>query len=603
MFRIEKDKTICMCMIVKDEAHVIERCMRSFAPLVDYYVICDTGSSDNTIEIINKTANDCGLKGEVLKHDWVNFAHNRTLSLNAGKSKADYLMVIDADEVIKYKVGNKHLEVEYILEDPKIVLPKLDKDCYNIVSELVSITYDRLQLMNTRLDWRYESVVHEYAIADNIQTIDRLTDIMNMPRVEGARSKDANKYLKDALALEKGLIDEPHNSRYYFYLGQSYRDSGKFDKALECYKKRTGMVGYEEEINVCYHQLGHCSKMTGKTFEEYGHYYLEGYNKFPHRLECFYEYIRETRLCGKSNLALKLGQHALLTPYPKNDHLFILKDIYIYLFKSEIAQCCIDENKYSEAIIIFKYILDNEDVSSDKRDELNKLIIKVCELSGKTVENVDDIKVTYNTKYLLDSKLEINIDRLKLVYIGTKNKELDRLNIPRMSNGHKYDENHIYICDDKDRLKWNEIQYEGIEGINILGALVEKDIPTVKKYLTIMKNNFRYVSNYINITGEKKDIVLLGVPSVEHVNNIISLITNSNRLFIFVYDSSVLEESTDKLLEGKRHLFVSNIQSVAKDSTLSNLFSMINIKDPNIGWIELNDNRLAGYLPCQTLRK
>jgi tetratricopeptide (TPR) repeat protein len=603
MFRVKKDKTICMCMIVKDEAHVIERCIRSFAPLVDYYIICDTGSCDNTIEIINKTANDCGLKGEVLQHSWVNFAHNRTLSLNAGRSKGDYLMVIDADEVIKYKVGNKYLEVEYILEDPKIVLPKLDKDCYNIISELGSITYDRLQLMNTRLDWRYESVVHEYAIADNIQTIDRLTDIMNMPRVEGARSKDTNKYFKDALALEKGLLDEPHNSRYYFYLGQSYRDSGRFDKALECYTKRIGMSGYEEEINVCYHQLGHCSKMSGKTFEEYAHYYLEGYNKFPHRLECFYEFIRDARINGKSKLALKLGEHALLTPYPKNDHLFILKDIYIDLFKTEIAQCCIDENKYSEAIIIFKYILDNEDVSTDKKDELQKLLVKLCDFLGKTIQDVSDIKVTYNSKYLLDSKLEINVDRMKLVYIGGKNRDLDKLNIPRISNINSYDQKHIYIYMKKDEKKWNEIEYRAIEDINNLVALVEKDIPTVKKYLNVMQNNFRYISNYINITEKNKDIVLLGVPSIQHINNIIKLITNSNRLFIFVYDSSVLEESTNKLLEGKRHLFISNIQSVSKETTLSNLFSMINIKDPSIGWLELNDNRLAGYLPCQTLTK
>ena len=595
MFHIKKDKTICMCMIVKDEAHVIERCIRSFAPLVDYYIICDTGSSDNTIEIINKTADACGLKGEVLNHDWVNFAHNRTLSLNAGKSKADYLMVIDADEVIKYKVGNKYLEVVDILEDPNLTLQKLDKDCYNILSELGSITYDRLQLLNTRLDWRYESVVHEYAIADNIQSIDRLTGIMNMPRVEGARSKDPNKYFKDALSLEKGLIDEPNNSRYYFYLGQSYRDSGKFDKALECYKKRISMTGYEEEINVCYHQLGHCSKMSDKKFEEYGHYYLEGYNKFPHRLECFYEYIRETRISGKSRLALKLGEHALLIPYPTNDHLFILKDIYIYLFKTEIAQCCIDQKMYTEAIIIFKYILDNEDISSEKRDEIAQIIIKLCDMNGTEVEDISALKVTYNTKHLLDSNLEICNPKFDIVYSGPKDSRIEMLNIPRGLIS-EYNEDTIYVYMQKEALKWNEIQLDDIVGINNLRLLVENDMPLVKRYLSVMKFDLEYLHRYININGKNKDIVLLGIPSVEQINNIIKLMTTGNRLFIFVYDNSVLDSSTDKLLEGKRHLFVSNIQSVNNIETIGKLFSMIKISDPSIGWMELYDERLKMYL-------
>ena len=38
--------TITLCMIVKDETHVIERCLRSVAPFVDRYDITDTGSTD-----------------------------------------------------------------------------------------------------------------------------------------------------------------------------------------------------------------------------------------------------------------------------------------------------------------------------------------------------------------------------------------------------------------------------------------------------------------------------------------------------------------------------------------------------------------------------
>ena len=46
-------KTINLCMIVKDEAHVIERCFDSVRPLIDEILIVDTGSTDDTVSVIN----------------------------------------------------------------------------------------------------------------------------------------------------------------------------------------------------------------------------------------------------------------------------------------------------------------------------------------------------------------------------------------------------------------------------------------------------------------------------------------------------------------------------------------------------------------------
>ena len=64
-------------MIVKDEAHVIERCLNSVKPLIDKLLIVDTGSSDNTIQVINNWMNKEEIGGKVIKEKWQNFEHNR----------------------------------------------------------------------------------------------------------------------------------------------------------------------------------------------------------------------------------------------------------------------------------------------------------------------------------------------------------------------------------------------------------------------------------------------------------------------------------------------------------------------------------------------
>jgi cellulose synthase/poly-beta-1,6-N-acetylglucosamine synthase-like glycosyltransferase len=49
-----KKKTVCLNMIVKNESQVIEKCLASVKPLIDYWVIVDTGSTDKTQQIVKK---------------------------------------------------------------------------------------------------------------------------------------------------------------------------------------------------------------------------------------------------------------------------------------------------------------------------------------------------------------------------------------------------------------------------------------------------------------------------------------------------------------------------------------------------------------------
>lgn len=96
-------RTIGLSMIVKDEASVIERCLERVAPLVDYVLIADTGSSDDTVERIEAFLQSRNIPGHVVRHTWANFAHNRTLALREmqARKEIDYVFTIDADELLE----------------------------------------------------------------------------------------------------------------------------------------------------------------------------------------------------------------------------------------------------------------------------------------------------------------------------------------------------------------------------------------------------------------------------------------------------------------------------------------------------------------------
>ena len=76
---------ICLNMIVKNESKIIIRCFESLKSIVDYIIVTDTGSSDNTVELMNKYLVDNNIEGKIYYEPWKNFGYNRTNSIMNAK--------------------------------------------------------------------------------------------------------------------------------------------------------------------------------------------------------------------------------------------------------------------------------------------------------------------------------------------------------------------------------------------------------------------------------------------------------------------------------------------------------------------------------------
>ena len=229
-------QTVCLCMIVKDEAPVIARCLASARPLIDHWLIVDTGSTDGTQDIVRAAM--AGVPGELVERRWVDFGHNRSEALAMARPRADYSLIIDADDVFEMPAG--------------FSMPVLDADSYTIDIEDSSITYQRLQLFKNALAWRYAGVLHEYPACDGARSTGHLPVIMRRNH-DGARRRDPSTYRNDAAILIRALETERDPflvSRYTFYLAQSWRDCGETEKALEAYLRRAALGYWQEEVYV-----------------------------------------------------------------------------------------------------------------------------------------------------------------------------------------------------------------------------------------------------------------------------------------------------------------------------------------------------------------
>ena len=82
--RETKEYNLCLNMIVKNEEHIIKDTLTKLLnkiKSIDYWVISDTGSTDNTKKIIIEFFKERNIQGELYDDIWSDFGHNRTLAL------------------------------------------------------------------------------------------------------------------------------------------------------------------------------------------------------------------------------------------------------------------------------------------------------------------------------------------------------------------------------------------------------------------------------------------------------------------------------------------------------------------------------------------
>ncbi|ASM71311.1 glycosyl transferase family 2 [Pseudosulfitobacter pseudonitzschiae] len=312
--------TICLNMIVRDEAHLIKDTLYNICSCfpIDYWVISDTGSTDDTKEIIRQVFQELDIPGELAEDEWVDFSHNRNLALRRCHGKSDYVLFFDADD----KVTGK----------PQ--LPDMTADAYHVVMESYdrSHKYFRKLIVKNTPEVHWKGVVHEFIVVTgkDIGTVGGEYSVISGRT--GARSRDPEKYRKDALLLENAITsgqDRELHVRYVFYCANSWRDYGDRDQALKWYVTRTKLKGWIEETYMAF--LGAGLQLEHKKRPDLAlDFFLQGHNLVPERAEGLYHAARSLRHRGAFHSALIFAKQALDIPMPVGNRLFLDKSIYEY---------------------------------------------------------------------------------------------------------------------------------------------------------------------------------------------------------------------------------------------------------------------------------
>lgn len=272
--------TLSICMMVKDEEENLKRCLPSLKGLADEIIVVDTGSSDNTINLVKFAG------AKVYEHPWEDdFSKHRNQSLSYATS--DWVFIVDADE----EVFLNNATSKDVL---KLWLSSLPPDCVSaaIVSQDMQNGMKAMQFNSVRLFKRgcveYNGIVH-----NTPKIVKGRADAVMCPFIivkhygyDLTPEKQAEKRLRTESLLLKRLEINSKDIVAMFYLVQAYTAYDEFDTAvkyIELYSKTS------KETNTKFNGSIYCTaahvyrKLENK--EKCREWILAGLKKYPDDLD------------------------------------------------------------------------------------------------------------------------------------------------------------------------------------------------------------------------------------------------------------------------------------------------------------------------------
>ena len=268
--------SVSLCMIVKNEEKVLQRCLESVKDLVDEINIIDTGSSDRTKEIASRYTD------RIYDFKWIDdFAAARNFSFS--KATKEYTFWLDADDILLPDDQEKFLKVKETLEpiyDSVKMVYALDRSTTGEFSNSLM----RNRLVKTEKGYKWIGKVHEYLeVIGTVFTSDICVTHLSIKT--GKTDRNLRIYEKQK---EEGV---PFSPRDLYYYGNECYELGEYKKAFESYRAFLDTEkGWVEDCIGAYDKGGECLLQLGREKEAE----LFFYESFVHDLP-------------RANICCKLG--------------------------------------------------------------------------------------------------------------------------------------------------------------------------------------------------------------------------------------------------------------------------------------------------------
>eukprot|EP00019_Armaparvus_languidus_P008490 CAMPEP_0168599070 /NCGR_PEP_ID=MMETSP0420-20121227/11833_1 /TAXON_ID=498008 /ORGANISM="Pessonella sp." /LENGTH=413 /DNA_ID=CAMNT_0008636627 /DNA_START=317 /DNA_END=1555 /DNA_ORIENTATION=- len=409
--------------MVKNEAKVLPRSIKTVAKHISYYVISDTGSTDTTMSVIAEEFKKYSISGEILRHDWVNFGVNRQHALrgmydalNSGRAgDCKHIFFIDADE-------------ELVVSNDDAFCALNGSVTYDIAKRHGHGVYYVPHLIRRYSYWKWRGPAHNY-IQELPRTGERrqLDDayILYHPG-EGAKSHGLSvhdKYMRDAVLFVKELEKNPRDSRSMYYLCQSYKDAGEYELAIPACDRRAQLTSgwYEEAFMAAMHAAFARQHVDGYEQRDIVAAYLQASVLDERRAEPYYWLALLHNSWQQFDKCVARATQAVRT---STDTVVLFKSLPAYDWPVVLlwAQCACAAKQFELCFIVSSFVVANNEKSAKQSQASVDGLLSfpafqfALSLRPNDAAKFEQLKTQAQSQVALPIAREEHLDTLSLLY-------------------------------------------------------------------------------------------------------------------------------------------------------------------------------------------
>ena len=354
------DVQIAVVLMVKNEEKRIKVSLDSVKNEVDGIILFDTGSTDNTVNIVKKYAKKNNLHLHLIEGVFEDFSTSRNKMLEYSNSFLyNYLILFDCNDELKIENedptgGGAHsmkssiLTLKELLENEKDTTSGPDAFLIHqkwYIGPGYNLDYYNIKIIKPNLGFKYKGSVHEYIETPEGTNVKKLENvIIFQDRAADNDGKTFARWEKDLVLLQKDLKKNPNDGRTQYYLAQTLDGLGRKKEAFEFYKLRADNAsGFYEERFL---SMMNCGNIVFDQFEKIT-WYLKAF-EINNRAEPLVEIAKIYRIQNQFYLSYIFAKPACDLTYPSECLLNVNKRCYSHDRWHELSIVCYYLQKYKE---------------------------------------------------------------------------------------------------------------------------------------------------------------------------------------------------------------------------------------------------------------
>jgi glycosyltransferase involved in cell wall biosynthesis len=351
-------------MIVKDEAPRIERLLASTLPHIDHAAIVDTGSTDGTVELIERFCAEHDLPLTIEQREWTDFATARNQALDISLGRCDYILALDADWTMEVTdpAGLENLHADGYLY--AIDNPGTGTIHYN----------ERLLRDDPSLEWRWVHPVHEQPHSPRRPVFYKLEGVIM--RVDGSGGQRTERYERDIELLTRALEADPTDQHAVYYLGNSHLVAGRNAEATRFYYQLLSMpIRSRVDRERRYFALMRLGEFASDPDEAIS-IYERATRLMDHRQEAAVRMVSLLREQGQVHRALIISRRERPVP---GDNLNVAPWVYEWGMACERALLAAQAGHLAEAERTCQALLNIPSLPAEQRGGVQELLVHIAQ--------------------------------------------------------------------------------------------------------------------------------------------------------------------------------------------------------------------------------